>query len=160
MEGMGGPFRAATWLCLTLMVASPAYAQPSPDWFGTWHLDVARSTFTGPAPYVRGTWKVLRGQSDEIVMIYDQVGTRGGVTHMEWKGRFDGADYRLQGPDAVVTYAYTRIDERTLNLVAKVDGQPTATASVVLAPDGTVTAKTENRTARGTVTTTTVYRKR
>jgi hypothetical protein len=152
-------FRATALLALALL-PSPASAQLSPDWFGTWHLDVARSTFNGPAPYVRGTWKVQRGQADDIVMIYDQVGKRGGVTHMEWKGAFDGTDHRLQGPDAIVTYAYTRIDDRTLNLVVKVDGRPTATARVVLSPEGTVTATTENRSAGGPVTTVTVYAKR
>ena len=146
-----------TAVCLTL--PSAALAQLSPDWFGTWHLNVAKSTFIGPAPYVRGTWKVERGQADEIVMIYDQVGTRGGVTHMEWKGRFDGTDYRIHGPDAVVSYAYTIVDERTVDLVVKVDGRPTATARVVLSADGTVTATTQNGSARGNVTTLTVYEK-
>jgi hypothetical protein len=148
-------------VALAVMFPSPTSAQLLPDWFGTWHLNVERSTFSpGPSPYVRGTWKVQRGEDGQVVMIYDQVGTRGGVTHMEWKGRFDGTDHRLQGPDALVTYAYTQVDERTLSLVIKVDGLQTATARVVLSPDGTVTATAENRTARGTATTVTVYEKR
>ncbi len=178
-------FRAAVVLCLTalftLAVASPSSAQRpaaaqaqalapesapalapalAPEWFGTWHLNIARSSFNGPSPYVRGKWRVERGQGDEVVMIYDQIGVRGGVTHMEWKGPFDGTDHRLQGPDAVVTYAYQRIDERTLALLVKIDGQATATARVTLSPDGTVTATAENQTARGPVTTVTVYEKR
>ncbi len=159
MKPVTGFLRASA---LFLLLPSPGLAQPLAEWFGTWHLNVDRSTFnTRPAPYVRGTWKIERGQgADEVVMIYDQVGTRGGVTHMEWKGRFDGTDHRLQGPDALVTYAYSHIDERTLSLVVKVDGQPTATARVVLAPGGTVTARTDNRTAKGTVTTVTIYEKR
>lgn len=141
-------------------IATATSAQVSPDWFGTWHLDVARSTFVGKTPYVRGTWKVSKGPDDQVVMIYDQVGTRGGVTHMEWKGVFDGSDRRLQGPDAVVTYAYSRVDDRTLNLLVKVDGRPTTTARVVLGDDGTVTATATNSTSRGPVETRTVYRKR
>lgn len=144
------------------MLATPltTSAQVSPDWFGTWHLDVANSTFIGPAPYVRGTWRVDQRPTGEIVMIYDQVGVRGGVTHMEWKGRFDGVDQRIHGPDAVVTYAYRVVDERTLDLLVKVDGRPTAGSRVVLQPDGTVKATTQNGTARGAVTTVTVYKKR
>jgi hypothetical protein len=138
----------------------PASAQLPAEWLGTWHLDVASSTFVGKPPYVRGTWKVTATPEGGVLMVYDQVGTRGGVTHMEWKGRFDGLDYRLQGPDAVVTYAYTQIDAATLDLVVKVDGRPTATARVVLTPDNVVTATARNTTARGTVTTTTVYRRR
>jgi hypothetical protein len=93
-------------------------------------------------------------------MRYDLVGMRGGVTHMEWTGRFDGADYRLQGPDATVTYAYTLLDPKTLNLVVKVDGRVTATAHVVLASDGTIIATTQAGSARGPVTTISIYTRR
>ncbi len=137
----------------------PAAAELAPEWFGTWHLDVAKSTYIGKAPWSRGTWKVSRATDGDVVMVYDQVGTRGGVTHMEWKGSFDGSDHRIHGPDAVVTYAYKEIDPRTLDLVVKVDGRATANARVVLSSDGTVTATTQNGTARGTMTTITVYRK-
>ena len=157
---MLGLIRAAAILALVSAYPQEPSAQLLPDWFGTWHLDIARSTFNGPSPYVRGKWTVTRGQADEIVMTYDQVGTRGGVNHMEWKGRFDGNDYRLQGPDALVTYAYTQIDARTLTLVVKVDGQPSATARVVLSPQGTVTATTQSQTARGPTTTVVIYGKR
>jgi hypothetical protein len=136
-------------------------AQLSPGWFGTWHLDIARSTFApGSSPYVRGTWKVSRLDDDRIVMVYDQIGVRGGVTHMEWKGHFDGNDYRLHGPDALVTYAYSIVDERNLLLVVKVDGRRAATSRVELAADGTVSATTDTTTARGPLTTVTVYAKR
>jgi len=157
---MRGTFLTLALVALVFVFPSPASAQLSPDWFGTWHLDVERSTFDGPSPYVRGRWKVERGPADAVVMIYDQVGKRGGVTHMEWTGRFDGTDYRIQGPDALVTYAYTRVDDRTLTLIVKVDGRPTATARVVLSPEGTVTATSQSQTARGTATTVTVYKKR
>lgn len=86
-------------------------------------------------------------------MVYDLVGTRGGVTHMEWTGRFDGVDYPLQGADAVVTYAYTMADPRTLDLVVKVDGNVTVRGRVTLSADGTsLTAQTP--------ATRTVYEKR
>jgi hypothetical protein len=153
-------------LCLALLIsvsavcAAPVSAQEvSPDWFRTWHLDVAASTFLGPVPYSRGTWTVRRDADGGIVMVYDQVGTRGGVVHMEWKGQFDGRDRRLHGPDAVVTYAYTVVDERTLDLIIKVDTRPAAAARVVLGADGTVTATTDNYTARGTLETVTIYRR-
>jgi hypothetical protein len=147
-------------VALGLMLPATSRAQTSlaPEWFGTWRLDVARSTFVNAASrYVRGTWEIAHAPDDRIIMRYDLVGTRGGVTHMEWTGRFDGADYRLQGPDAVVTYAYTLLDRTTLNLIVKVDGRVTATAHVVLAPNGTITATTQAGSARGPVTTVSVY---
>lgn len=120
---------------------------------GTWHLDVTHSEWkTGPSPYVRGTWKI-QPDGEGVKMIYDLVGTRGGVTHMEWTGKFDGSDYTLQGADAVVTYAYTPIDERTLDLVVKVDGNIATRGRVTLSADGrSLTANTP--------TTRTVYVKR
>lgn len=131
------------------------------EWFGTWHLDVARSTFVNASSrYVRGKWEIAHAPGDQVAMRYDLVGTRGGVTHMEWTGRFDGTDYRLQGPDAVVTYAYTLLDSRTLNLVVKVDGRVSATAHVVLSEDNSITATTQAGSARGPVTTVSVYTKR
>jgi hypothetical protein len=95
-------------------------------------------------------------------MIYDLVGIRGGVTHMEWTGRFDGSPYALQGPDANVTYAYTQVDPNTLTLDVTVDGVPNVRGRVILAADGrSITATTSSRNARGElVTTVTVYVKR
>lgn len=84
---------------------------------------------------MRGTWKVAPA-GDRVKMIYDLVGTRGGVTHMEWTGKFDGADYALQGADAVVTYAYTPVDEWTLDLIVKVDGNISTRGRLTLSADG------------------------
>ncbi len=153
---------AALTLVLTGAALFPRQleAQLSQEWFGTWHLNVAKSTFIGPAPYLRGTWTVTPGDGDQIVMVYHQIGVRGGVTHMEWKGAFDGVDRRIHGPDAAVTYAYRILDARTLDLVVKVDGRGAATARVVLGEDGVVTARTRNMLPGGEVTTVTVYERR
>ena len=155
--------RLVSAILLSIAVAlAPLGAQASSPWAGTWRLDIEKSIWNpGPAPYVRGTWRV-EPSGDGLKMIYDLVGTRGGVTHMEWTGRFDGADYALQGPDAPVTYAYTQTGERTLSLVVKVDGNIAALAKIVLAPDGrTLTTETTvNNPRLGQQTTTTIYEKR
>ena len=87
------------------------------------------------------------------------VGIRGGVTHMEWTGKFDGKDYPVQGVDYVLTNAYTRLDEQSYQIVIKVDGAVAATAKVVVSSDGKMlTTSTVEKNARGeSVTTTTVY---
>ena len=147
---------------LGLMQPETSWSQAGDAWSGTWHLNPGKSTYDpGPAPYRRGTWRIDRA-GDEVRMIYDLVGVRGGVTHMEWSGRFDGAPHRLQGPDAVVTYAYTPIDQRTLDLIVAIDGIPSVRGRAVLSADGrAITATTSSRTARGEpVTTTSVYEKR
>jgi hypothetical protein len=78
---------------------------------------------------------------------------------MEWTGLFDGKDYMVQGTDEYMTYAYKRIDERTYEIVAKLDTRITAVATVTLSPDGrTLTSVTRGKSARGQeVTNTTVY---
>lgn len=146
-------------LLALLCCASSVSAQTPSAWEGDWRLNVGQSTW-GPVPaaYARARWRI-QSVDDQIRMIYDMVGTRGGVTHMEWLGRFDGADYAMQGPDAVVTYAYTTLDERTLALTVKVDGNVTATSRLVLSADGR-TLTTENVSGHpryGKIATTSIY---
>jgi len=128
--------RILTYLLLLFLHPDLSRSQTFSDWFGVWRLDLTRSEWkTGPSPYARGTWRIERA-GDAVTMIYDLVGTRGGVTHMEWSGKFDGGDYPLQGADAVVTYAYTQVDARTLDLLVKVDGNPAMRGRLTLSSDG------------------------
>ena len=92
---------------------------------------------------------------------YDVVGTRGGVIHLEWTGKFDGQDYPVQGADYVLTNAYTRIDARTYAVVIKVDGGQVATARTAVSSDGqTLTTVTTERNAEGQeIQSTVVYEK-
>jgi len=83
------------------------------------------------------------------------VGTRGGVTHTEWTGKFDGKDYPMQGVDAVLTNAYRRIDDRSYEIVIKMDGGVVATAKVAVSADGkTLNVATEQKDAGGKSATT------
>jgi hypothetical protein len=145
--------RISVALLLLLLYPFLSKGQSVSDWFGTWHLDLPHSEWkTGPAPYARGTWKIERA-GDGVRMIYDLVGTRGGITHMEWTGQFDARDYPLQGADAVVTYAYTQVDARTLDLLVTVDGNVAMRGRLMLSADGrSLTSETP--------TTKTVYVKR
>jgi hypothetical protein len=130
---------------------------------GTWKLNLAKSTFeAGPPPYKRSTCKIeaLRdGLIGSLKVSYDNVGVRGGVAHVEWVGKLDGKDYPMEGVDEVVTNAYTRVDERTYEVVVKVDGVKAANARIVISPDGkTLTSVTSTRNAQGqTLKTTAVY---
>jgi hypothetical protein len=96
---------------------------------------------------------------DGLKVIYEMVGTRGGVNHVEWNGRFDGKDYAVQGIDDVMTNAYNRIDDHTYSIVIKRDGQTSATVKVTISADGrTLTALTTGKNAQGQdATTTAVY---
>jgi len=132
--------------------------QTQEPWLGTWKLNLAKSTPDREARYKRATTKVERW-GDGIKVIYDLVGTRGGITHLEWAGRFDGNDYSVQGVDYVLTHAYSRVNDSSYQITIKIDGVVAAVAKVEVSPDGkTLTTLTTGKDARGnTVETTTVY---
>jgi hypothetical protein len=144
----------------SILTAQPCAARAGMDpWLGIWRLNPARSTQRAePSPYKRVTLRI-EPHADGLAVTYDMVGTRGGVTHLEWTGRFDGRDYAVQGVDYVLTNAYRRIDDRSYEIVVKVDGQLAATARALVSPDGnTLTVKTAERDAQGhTVDTVSVY---
>lgn len=130
---------------------------------GTWNLNLAKSTYeAGPPNYKRSTCRIesrADGVNIGLKVTYDMVGIRGGITHIEWVGQLDGKDYPMEGVDEVLTNAYTRINERTYDVVVKADGLEVATARIVVAPDGkTLTSITSTRNARGQILkTTAVY---
>ena len=156
---MGGRiFLGFAALLLTLPYQS---ASQQEAWFGTWNLNLSKSTYRYDSPYKRVTSRIEPWE-DGLKVTYDMVGTRGGVTHMEWTGRFDGKDYAVQGvDDYILTNAYRRIDDRTYEIVVKKEGAVVATSRVVVSPDGkTLQVATEERSPRGqTVNTTAVYEK-
>jgi hypothetical protein len=137
-----------------MMIAAESQA----PWFATWKLNPAKSTVNDESRFKRVTSKI-EPAADGIRVLYDMVGVRGGITHMEWTGRFDGKDYPIQGVDYVLTNAYSPVNDRSYQIVVKVDGSVVATSTVVVSPDGkTLTTTTLEKNARGeTVTSTSVY---
>lgn len=108
-------------------------------------------------PYKRATSRIEPWQ-DGLKVTYDMVGTRGGVTHMEWTGRFDSMDYPMQGVDYVMTNAYRRINDRSYEIVIKLDGQVTAIARVEVSTDNR-TLRVTTETKGGAISTTVYSRK-
>lgn len=155
------PLAAAFALSLMVSALSPehhlAALEQAPFW-GTWNQNLTKSSERSESPYKRVISRIEPWE-DGLRVTYDMVGKRGGVTHLEWTGKFDGRDYPMQGVDNVLTNAYRRIDDRTYEIVIKVEGNLRATARVVVSPDGnTLQVATETRTASGqTVTTTAIY---
>ena len=146
-------------LALVFLLSSPAVSQ-SPEWFGTWRLNLQQSTYSpGPPPHVRATRRV-EAFDDGIRIVENLVRTRGGVTHLEWTGRLDGRDYRVHGVDLFVTYAYREVDAHTLEGIIKVDGAVTSTSRETLSPDGTtLTIVTIGQNSQENLKTTTVYQR-
>jgi hypothetical protein len=136
-----------------LSVASAQTRVPQ-SWFGTWTLNVARSTYAAAAPYKRAEYRI-EPVDDGLRVVYDMVHPRGGTTHLEWTGRMDGRDYALQGVDQAITYAYTATGGDSCDIVVKIDGRVAARSHVTMSAGGrTMTTTT---TAGGAVISTTVY---
>jgi uncharacterized protein (UPF0297 family) len=136
---------------IVLALTGPLSGQPHPSWLGTWTLNLARSTYSpNPPPYKRAIRRIERS-GDDIKIIDEMVRSRGGVTHLEWTGKFDGQDYPVQGVELVLTNAYRRVDDRTYELIQKIDGDVVATARVAMSPDGrTITTVNSSKTASAT----------
>jgi hypothetical protein len=113
-------------------------------WLGTWKLSKP------DARYKRVITRIEPWE-DGIRVTYDMVGTRGGVTHMEWTGKFDGKDYPVEGVDYVLTNAYKLINDHSYEIVIKVEGSVAATAKVEVSPDGkTLTTVTSQKSGTST----------
>ena len=140
-------------------VTAPASSVPS-VWFGTWKVNIAKSTYTGAPGYKRATY-VIEPADDGLKAVYEMVLPRGGVTHFEWTGRFDGKDYPVQGIDEALTYAYTPRADGSYAIVAKVDTRVAASSEVRFAADGRtmITTTTATGPQGQRITTSTVYEK-
>jgi hypothetical protein len=140
---------------IALAPAGSLAAQTPASWFGTWQLNVGKSTFSPEPPY-KGARRRIEASDGGITIVDDLVRSRGGILHLEWTGKLDGLDYPVQGVEIVLTNAYRRVDDRTWALVQKMDGVIVATARLAISPDGkTLTTVTSSRTGNAT----TVYEK-
>ena len=145
-------------------------AEEQAPWFGTWQQVPPDKKWFDPWPYQKVTLRIeplavsgfSRTEDDGLRVVYDMVRRRGGITHMEWTGRFDGRDYPVQGVDYVLTNAYRQLSDRSYEIVLKVDGRMAAIATTVVAPDGrTLTVDTREQDTHGRpVSTTATYHRR
>jgi hypothetical protein len=147
-------------MILILSVVIAVFTQSQEPWVGTWRLNVAKSTPDREARFKRTTIRIEPWE-DGIRVTYNMVGTRGGVTHLEWIGKFDGKDYPIQGVDYVLTNAYSQTSSQSYNITNKVDGVETSRAEVVISPDGkTLTTVTTGKNSQGKAASTTVVYER
>jgi hypothetical protein len=149
-------------LTAVLTVSFAASAQSADPWFGTWKLNLAKSTYSPGPPPRTATIRKVEPWEGGLKETGDGVNPEGQATHTEISAKFDGKDYPIKGaPAANTTRAYTRIDHHTTQFVVKVDGKVMTTLKLVFSPDG----KTETATATGknpqgqTVNTITVWDK-
>ena len=151
----------ATALIVLLIVVPNAPGAQTAPWFGTWEQVPPESKWFNPWPYRKVTLRI-EPSGDGLKVTYDMVRRRGGVTHVEWTGRFDGRDYPVQGVDYVLTNAYRLLNDRSYEIAVRVDGRSAAVATAVVSEDGrTMRVATKEIDARGgTKQTTATYVRR
>jgi hypothetical protein len=98
---------------------------------GTWKLNAAKSNV--PAGAMKNSTVVYVQQGDKIKCVTDGVVGTDTPLHIEWTGKFDGNDYPLIGDSESDTRSYKKIDDHTLELINKKNGQVTVRARVVYA---------------------------
>ena len=144
---------AVVFMTLTavLLVSSIARTQSSDPWIGTWKVNLEKSTYSpGPKPTSAATVKI-EPSAGGIKTTIDGTNAEGKPIHTESVASFDGKDYPVTGAQAPnTTNALKRIDDRTFEVIGKVDGKPAVTTRVAVAADGkTMTATQTGTNAQG-----------
>jgi len=117
--------------------------------FGTWKLNVAKSNFDR-IPVTESQTIKYEPWGDGFKATVEIVDERGPL-HTETLGKFDGKDYPVIGSrTGTGTRAWKRIDDRTYEVINKVDGKVTGTSKSVVSLDGKTLTITsiENKTVR------------
>ena len=136
---------SALTLSTVLLLAA---AQGADAWAGTWTLNLSKSTYELSA-MPKSSVSKLEPAEDVWNLTQDVVDSQGRATHTTIRAKFDGKDYAVEGIEGV-TYAMTRIDDHTYDLVTKRDGAILTTTRSVVSPDGkTRTSTTTGRNAQG-----------
>lgn len=101
---------------------------------GTWKLNEAKSTLVPGTP--KNTTVVYAAAGDEVKVTVDGVDGAGKPAHSEWKGKFDGKDYAVNGDPTTDTRSYKKSGDNTLELANKKGGKTTISGTVVFSADG------------------------
>jgi hypothetical protein len=150
--------RSVVFTLALLSTGVGVMTQASDAWMGTWKLNVAKSNYEPAALTPKSN--ILKSEPWEggQKTVTDGIDSQGRPTHTEISAKYDGKDYPLTGTRQVTgaqvsantTRVYKRIDDRTYEFVAKVDGKPTTTTRTTISRDGkTRTSTTTGKDAQG-----------
>jgi len=136
---MPSRLRIATLGVLVAVVAYPlaGAAQAPQSLIGSWKQDIAKSKYTqGPAAPKSSATRIEAVPGGGAKFTVDGVDAAGKATHNEIVTMFDGKDAEYKGAAAPTTRAYSRIDDRTVQYVTKVNGKVTTTTRMTISADG------------------------
>jgi hypothetical protein len=130
--------RHITPLLIVVAIAGATLVSQTSDLrTGTWKLNVGKSTFSpGPAPKSQTlTWQL---SDDGFKFTVDGVNANGQKTHSETVAKADGKDYPVTGAENPTTRAYRRINDRTWEVIEKVDGKFAISRKELISADGKI----------------------
>ena len=143
---------------VVLLVGSltgPLSAGQNPQRYGTWTLDIGKSTFD-PGPPPKSQKRVEERVGNQMKTSVEGVDARGNRIAYQFTLPADGKDYPIAGagvPYGSDTVAFVEIDAFTLDATFKKAGTVTGTAHAVMSRDGTtltVTSKGTNAAGQRT----------
>ena len=153
--------KRATLVAGLLVFMAPQFALAQHQLFaGTWKVDVAKSKYEpGAAPKS----ETLRFEpvGDGFKVSLDGVNQQGPY-HSEATGKFDGVDVPVVATparQAAFTYAFSRIDERTWEIVIKVNGERQLMVRNAVSEDGKTMRGVSTVTSRGQINQVVIYEK-
>ena len=122
------------WTAALWVLAGTVCLAANPQ-MGTWKLNEAKSKL---APGTGKNRMVVykQGMFGEVKVTVDGVDAKGKPAHNEWSGRFDGKDHPVKGDPTSDTRAYTKVNDRTLDLTGKKNGKVAFTGQIVVSADG------------------------
>lgn len=141
----------------------PQFTVAQNDLFvGTWKVNVAKSTYQPQAAAPKSETLRFEAAGDRITVSLDGVNSRGRY-HQESTGKFDGADVPVvmaPAPQAGLTYAFSRLDDHTWEIVIKVNGERRILVHNVVSADGTTMKGLWNKaTTQGEMSDVVMYEK-
>ena len=133
-------------VCLTLLAAvmllHTASAAAADLFSGTWKVNVAKSTFS-PGPPLQSQVVKFEPAGDQMRITIDSTAAGGVPVHSEWLGKFDGKDYPMKGDPNVDTRSFRKVDDFTLEIIAKKAGKVITTTRTVYNKDGKTRVSTQ-----------------
>jgi hypothetical protein len=127
---------------------------------GTWKVDVAKSKYQ-PGPGPRSETLRFEPVGEGFKVSLDGVNQQGPY-HSEATGKFDGVDVPVVATpprQAAFTYAFSRIDGRTWEIVIKVNGQRQLLVRNVVSEDGKTMRGVSTVTSGGQINQVVIYEK-
>jgi hypothetical protein len=122
-----------------LVFIAPQFAMAQNERFvGTWKVNVAKSRYQPAASAPKSETLRFNAVGDRITLSLEGV-NRQGPYRSESTGKFDGVDVPVYGaplPQAALTYAFSRIDDHTWEIVIKINGEPRILVHNVVSDDG------------------------